>query len=63
MKLVASHALTRFVCLNLFHLAAFTCKDGYSKCPNLSVCMPTSYFCDGYNHCGDNSDEPDDCRE
>ncbi|XP_077984987.1 uncharacterized protein LOC144439542 isoform X2 [Glandiceps talaboti] len=33
------------------------CPDGYYKCATNDRCIGTSGVCDGYNHCGDNSDE------
>lgn len=33
------------------------CPDGQLKCDNTNICIYPEYLCDGYNHCGDNSDE------
>ncbi|XP_077978383.1 uncharacterized protein LOC144433865 [Glandiceps talaboti] len=33
------------------------CKDGYYRCVGSDRCIGISAVCDGYNHCGDNSDE------
>ncbi|XP_077982362.1 uncharacterized protein LOC144437309 [Glandiceps talaboti] len=33
------------------------CPIGYYKCASNNMCIGTSAVCDGYNHCGDNSDE------
>lgn len=33
------------------------CPSGELKCDNTNICIYPEYLCDGYNHCGDNSDE------
>ncbi|XP_070558949.1 uncharacterized protein [Ptychodera flava] len=33
------------------------CPTGYYKCASSDVCVGISAVCDGYDHCGDNSDE------
>jgi hypothetical protein len=39
------------------------CEDDYVRCPTVNKCLPPDRFCDGYNDCGDNSDEPPSCRK
>ena len=41
---------------------AASCPAGSLQCPTSSLCVPSAYFCDLDNDCGDNSDEPDTCR-
>jgi len=40
-----------------------SCPPGSIQCPTSSLCIPSSFFCDLDNDCGDNSDEPDTCRQ
>lgn len=34
-----------------------TCPDGQIKCDHTNICINPESLCDGYNNCGDNSDE------
>lgn len=34
-----------------------TCPTGQVKCDNTNICIYPESLCDGYNNCGDNSDE------
>lgn len=38
-------------------LADRTCAPGLVKCDTTNICILSSSLCDGYNNCGDNSDE------
>ncbi len=42
--------------LLLFWLGLRDCKEWEYTCGN-GQCVPVSYFCDGYDDCGDDSDE------
>jgi len=37
------------------------CEEGRRKCPGNDNCIRESWFCDGDNDCGDDSDEPSTC--
>jgi len=36
-----------------------SCRSGEFTCSNSSQCIPGHYVCDGWNDCGDDSDEVD----
>lgn len=38
------------------------CPPGSRQCPTSNRCIPSAFFCDLEDDCGDNSDEPDSCR-
>lgn len=38
-------------------LADRTCAPGLVKCDTTNICISSSSLCDGFNNCGDNSDE------
>ena len=40
-----------------------TCNYGLWKCPTRLKCIRLDQHCDGYNDCGDLSDEGPDCRK
>ncbi|XP_071786056.1 tolloid-like protein 2 [Asterias amurensis] len=44
----------------IFYEDAYGCADNDYHCKN-DHCIGSSLVCDGYNHCGDNSDEDDGC--
>ena len=39
------------------------CRSSEFLCENTYKCIPFWWKCDGQNDCGDNSDEPANCRE
>ena len=42
---------------------AVECRSAqHFKCEN-NVCLPQTAICDGYDHCGDGSDEAKQCGE
>jgi len=44
--------------------STITCGHNYQPCPNGSECIHVTDFCDGFDDCGDNSDENDSfCSE
>ena len=54
--------LTMFICLKLCSMFLVTdCPSTNFKCRN-GLCIDTSYVCDGYNDCRDNSDENNCCE-
>ena len=48
-------------CNKLPSFSDIVCEKGYFTCSN-KVCIPTTKLCDGYNDCGDNSDEKEICN-
>ena len=52
------HENNVFVC----DVVQMDCSGPGRRCPGTGRCIPTSFFCDGDNDCGDNSDEnPEVC--
>ena len=43
------------------HFADGSCRSDQFQCTN-GKCVWLSHVCDGYNYCGDNSDEQQDCQ-
>ena len=39
--------------------AVDNCKDGYWKCDETPMCIPTAFICDSVFDCADKSDESD----
>lgn len=46
----------------IYFLVENVCKSNEFQCLNF-VCIVKSFYCDGDNDCGDNSDEPELCRK
>jgi len=47
-----------------FRYRCVACREDQVKCNNTGRCLwATRYFCNGYDDCGDMSDEPDNCSE
>lgn len=44
-------------CLSNISIADRTCPDGQIKCDSTNICIYPESLCDGFNNCGDNSDE------
>ena len=40
-----------------FQCLCVVCPDSYFQCPNTGRCLPPTYRCNGYDNCGDLSDE------
>ena len=40
-----------------FQCDCIACRDDQFQCANTGRCIPANWICDGYNNCGDGSDE------
>jgi len=41
----------------VYSLPVWPCQEGKAKCRDEIQCVSLEYFCDGYEHCEDGSDE------
>lgn len=56
-QILVINKTSMYLSFSLLVSADRTCPSGQVKCDNTNICIYPDNLCDGYNNCGDNSDE------